>query len=67
MGPLEGLKVVDLSRVIAGPYCSMLLGDLGADIIKVERPDGEGTRGLEPIAAPLDRAPSIEVECLHAA
>lgn len=50
MGPLEGLKVVDLSRIIAGPYCSMLLGDLGADIIKVERPEGEGTRGIEPKA-----------------
>ena len=48
MGPLEGLKVLDLSRVIAGPYCSMLLGDLGADIVKVERPDGEGTRNIEP-------------------
>ena len=48
MGPLEGLKVLDLSRVIAGPYCSMLLGDLGADIVKVERPDGEGTRNIAP-------------------
>jgi crotonobetainyl-CoA:carnitine CoA-transferase CaiB-like acyl-CoA transferase len=50
MGPLEGLKVIDLSRVIAGPYCSMLLGDLGADIIKIEKPGGEGTRSLEPTA-----------------
>ena len=50
MGPLEGLRVVDLSRVIAGPYCSMLLGDLGADIIKIERPEGEGTRGIPPTA-----------------
>ena len=50
MGPLQGLKVVDVSRYIAGPYCAMLLGDLGAEVIKVEKiKTGEETRGIEPL------------------
>lgn len=46
--PLEGLRVLDASRVLAGPYLAMLLGDLGADVIKVERPGGDQTRGWGP-------------------
>lgn len=48
-GPLDGLTVLDASRVLAGPFCSMQLADLGADVIKIERPDGgDQTRGWHP-------------------
>jgi len=47
-GPLDGLLIADFSRVLAGPYCTMLLGDLGATVIKVESPAGDDTRNWMP-------------------
>ena len=47
-GPLSGLLVADFSRVLAGPYCTMILGDLGAEVIKVEGPGGDDTRHWMP-------------------
>jgi formyl-CoA transferase len=47
-GPLDGLLVLDLSRILAGPYCTMTLGDLGARVVKIEAPGGDDTRGWGP-------------------
>lgn len=48
-GPFSGLKVIDLTRVLAGPYCTMILADLGAEVVKVEMPDrGDDARHIGP-------------------
>src|SRR3954454_17775798 len=48
-GPLAGTRVVDLTRILAGPLCTMMLGDMGAEVIKVEPPDkGDDTRNWGP-------------------
>src|SRR3954465_4190431 len=48
-GALDGIMVVDLSRVLAGPHATMILGDLGADVVKIERPEGgDDTRSWGP-------------------
>ena len=47
--PLEGMRVLDLSSIMAGPYCTMVLGDMGADVLKVEAfPEGDGSRRFDP-------------------
>ncbi len=51
MKPLDGVKIIDLTRVLAGPYCTMILGDLGAEVIKVEAPgQGDDARTYGPFA-----------------
>jgi len=47
---LEGIRVIDLSRFVAGPFCCQILGDNGADVVKVEKPDGEPARQMPPFA-----------------
>ena len=49
--PLTGIKVVDMTEALAGPYCAMLLADFGADVVKVEPPEGDAMRQWPPVHA----------------
>jgi formyl-CoA transferase len=58
---LEGLRVLDLTQVMAGPFCAMLLADMGADVVKIEPPGGEATREMDLEVAPGVSAPFLAV------
>ena len=49
MGPLQGVRIIDMTSVLMGPYATQMLGDYGADVVKVEPPEGDITRLIGPV------------------
>jgi crotonobetainyl-CoA:carnitine CoA-transferase CaiB-like acyl-CoA transferase len=62
-GPLAGVRVIDCGRYVAGPYCATLLGYLGADVIRVEKPDGGEDRYIAPVAASGEGGVFLQTGC----
>ncbi|MFD0988255.1 CaiB/BaiF CoA transferase family protein [Methyloligella solikamskensis] len=67
MRPLEGVKVLELARILAGPWMGQLLADLGADVVKVESPAGDDTRGWGPPFVPAEDGGDLSAAYFHAA
>ncbi len=61
MTPLEGIRVLDFGRYVAGPYCATLLADFGADVIRIERPGGGEDRGITPLTDEGDGALFLQI------
>lgn len=65
-GPLNGLKVLELARILAGPWAGQTLADLGADVVKVESPDGDDTRSWGPPFVPAADGGDLSAAYFHA-
>ena len=57
-GPLAGMRVIELAHIMAGPVCGLMLADMGADVIKVEKPQGDDTRRFTPPESRASPPPS---------